>query len=622
MNPQRIVLFWLLFGLALSLGACNESTVTAAVIPAADGDTDKDPSDTDRGKDGDPADTDNEPAEPPDGDADSTTPDGDKVDLPDYECGSSGDCRLGQICQEGFCRAGCQTTRDCPENKQCRPELDRYGRCVDCSADADCRDGYRCQDFQCRFHCALEADCKPFPATPHCQPDLGLCVACLTDANCSIGFICSDASCTEGCRSDRDCQAPKVCDPQAGAHGGCFECVNDTQCNGKICRNHACVIDCSTIDCPSDKPYCDPQTGTCALCLSKENCRQGQLCVSHQCQPGCAAESDCPDGLHCLNGTPYGKCVVCRDDTDCTNGLHCFGNTCRSGGCAKDGDCKSGEFCHPALATCQALPQKPCSQAADCPPSGFSPNMCDPLTRTCIASCSGSLGFLACLLGGDSGRSICDSVSGGCYECTDNSYCVGTPCRPLDNRCVVCTQDSECAKPDWHCNSEKGSCYECLNNSHCGAGKVCNDATNTCVECLQNSDCKQPDKTTCGKDKTCIPACQDECVKDKTSCDPAPTETVVGYRTCGDYDNDPCLEYGSVYACPSGQSCKDGACACINECTENQRRCSTSYTNAYEVCLSDYYTGCLYWGGYYCDTGKVCKSGTCTTAGARTPSLF
>jgi len=35
-----------------------------------------------------------------------------------------------------------------------------------------------------------------------------------------------------------------------------------------------------------------------------------------------------------------------------------------------------------------------------------------------------------------------------------------------------------------------------------------------------------------------------------------------GYQTCGNYDADSCLEWGSVTSCPSGQTCSNGYLFC------------------------------------------------------------
>jgi hypothetical protein len=229
---------------------------------------------------------------------------------------------------------------------------------------------------------------------------------------------------------------------------------------------------------------------------------------------------------------------------------------------------------------------------------------CDPLTRTCIPPCFYGL---LCL---DQTRIYCDAAVNGCYECLADSNCPGTDCRDINNTCVKCTIDFDCINPDWHCDGVSGACRECLNNTHC-APDLCDNSSYSCVQCLDNMDCTNPSFPTCGKDKTCIPACVDGCVKDDVKCD-ATDPNHETYLTCGDHDNDPCLEYGYARYCPANQYCQNDGCICKSApCEEGEHGCKAEYPTTVYECQKDS-GGCLSWEALMvCTDGSNCGEGSC-----------
>jgi len=40
-------------------------------------------------------------------------------------------------------------------------------------------------------------------------------------------------------------------------------------------------------------------------------------------------------------------------------------------------------------------------------------------------------------------------------------------------------------------------------------------------------------------------------------------EETTGYRICGNYDNDPCLEWSEIFTCPEGTTCVNGSCEIV-----------------------------------------------------------
>lgn len=102
--------------------------------------------------------------------------------------------------------------------------------------------------------------------------------------------------------------------------------------------------------------------------------------------------------------------------------------------------------------------------------------------------------------------------------------------------------------------------------------------------------------------------CSDECIAHTTIC--------VGdaVQTCGDYDDDSCLEYGDQTACLPSQSCSLGACTNVDQCTDD-------CTLGTPVCVGDAVASC---GEFDSDTcadlgtftpcasGETCSNGVCS----------
>ncbi|HPV04611.1 MAG TPA: hypothetical protein PLC24_08630 [Myxococcota bacterium] len=582
--------------------------------------------------------------------------DGDTGVLP--PCTDSAQCQLGNVCIDRQCVPGCNGDRDCPGNQHCKSDALPYGACLDCVTDDHCDDDMKCNAGKCMVTCEVNEECSATPITPFCDYDSGLCVKCLSDSNCPEGRLCIGRDCIVGCKGDRDCPDGLRCDPKFGTYGDCFTCVEDADCNGKVCRDHQCVIDCDAINCPAERPICDPATGNCLECMKKADCGTGKVCIGNLCITGCESDLDCGT-RHCSNGS----CVECTIDDHCSGGQKCRANTCSAGECFKDSDCNPGDYCHPLLYSCEDLPSNHCDSNSDCTSwiPGLLDQHCDPLTRECITACLS--GFCLDLLG--SGRDTC--VNGGCYGCGTDFDCAGVRCSPYDRFCYACQDNDDCSVPGWKC-AQDGACYECLSSFDCPSPKVCDTANGRrCVECLTSGDCKNPSKPVCGKSKTCIPACQNECESGDMICNPDDTTFPITALTCGDTDDDPCLEYGGYYNCGNGASCvtqgsglgecvcnnecssgqkwcasgktdvvetckqdstsgcwyistsycsssygeicSNGTCVCDNKCTENQTVCTS--TTAYKKCVSDYYTGCLYWTSYTCSSGYYCSNGKC-----------
>jgi hypothetical protein len=105
------------------------------------------------------------------------------------------------------------------------------------------------------------------------------------------------------------------------------------------------------------------------------------------------------------------------------------------------------------------------------------------------------------------------------------------------------------------------------------------------------------------------PTCQDECEQaGARDC------TDNGYRECGEYDDDECLDWSEVTACPDGQGCYNGQCGieCNDECTTVDEKQCVFGVEAFEVCGDYNGDTCLEWGKQVpCEADQVCQEGTC-----------
>jgi hypothetical protein len=102
--------------------------------------------------------------------------------------------------------------------------------------------------------------------------------------------------------------------------------------------------------------------------------------------------------------------------------------------------------------------------------------------------------------------------------------------------------------------------------------------------------------------------CQDSCNEGDQFCDGN------GYRVCGNYDADDCVEWSPLFECASS-SCVDGECTggCADLCVSGDKQCVG--TGTYETCGDYNQDGCTDWGGLTtCDAGLVCDQGECVIA--------
>ena len=314
---------------------------------------------------------------------------------------------------------------------------------------------------------------------------------------------------------------------------GCYTCTRDGctptgGTNSGQCRvSHDCAEGC----------YCDAQHGVCAeagFCDKNSDCGIGFSCnlPRHSCEPGstpvapgidagtppapaCKADTDCPKGAYCNNGTCQNT-FQCAKDVDCGAGLKCdTRNTCVPGptNCAKDADCAAGAYCVNGACKTTGL----CATDADCAKVGQG-LVCDAGRSTCVpapqqapqckADCDCPLGNV-CLNGTCAPHAV--NPQQGCIFNTEcgSGQCVNSQCH------AKCTTDANCGTGD---TCQGGFCFPnpkpvggCVWNSDCAAANTCvNGACH--VQCKADVDCTNAvdfcDRGLCMPDWRRVPQCK------------------------------------------------------------------------------------------------------------------
>ncbi len=192
--------------------------------------------------------------------------------------------------------------------------------------------------------------------------------------------------------------------------------------------------------------------------------------------------------------------------------------------------------------------------------------------------------------GGDDRESICEDLNGdGCHEWSDPRVCASGTC--TDGACVAgCAH--ECAETEALCDQ--------------GGRRSCVVGTDDCrflsglVPCSDGERCD---------DGGCVPddrPCQDACPGDQQSeC------TADGVRSCGQHDEDRCLEWSVTSVCRPGTACSEGVCMplCEDLCGEGDRRCAGI---AVETCADFDGDGCREFGSAApCGAELRCDDGAC-----------
>ena len=511
-------------------------------------------------------------------------------------------CPANQFCSSGACAAACSD--ECVAGSvQCAGNgFETCGEfdgdnCLEWSPVQPCQDGTSCSAGVCSQFCSNECNagstrCGGAGVQICGNFDNDACQDWGPGVPCANGQICDGGRCAGACQdecaaNEARCEAGGVQSCGNFDNDNCREWSGSTACaGGQICADGACE-------------------NLVGGCQADADCPGGLLCLFNFCVPAlaCADDSDCPAGERCdvLGGsicrrdTPSGVGAPCAGDADCVDGLQCV-NAADGGYCTEG--CAAGFPC-PTGATCYVFDENTPDQGvclSDCASNDGCPG-----NQACFAT-GGLLGgacFLAeCRNDRDCGadpliQSTCDAglcvQNNGCDLATGEGCAAGLECWQ-HNGVGVCLDgcnifsDANCAAGE-RCSpvSVDGGGYcgpvgvaglseLCAEQLDCGANLFCLDDGVGNLSC--RTLCNTSDANACGNGGevcvslggdvgVCIVECQSECNAGASRCTPQ------GVQTCGQTNDDLCLEWLPAAACGAGLGCSDLSGTCEPACRNN-----------------------------------------------------
>ncbi len=329
--------------------------------------------------------------------------------------------------------------------------------------------------------------------------------------------------------------------------------------NGYVCDSGQCVSECRNL-CPSGGAICADETNL-EICgnFDQDSCRE----------PG--APVACGTGERCEAGACVDENEPCTDECSADGETVCFGDAVRTCGqfdsdaCLDLGAptaCSLGEVCSEGACVPFCQDTCPSEGATECSGNG---------SRTC-----GEFDGDSCLEWGPTevcaaGETCSAGVCGD--ECIDECTAIGQASCSVDGGVRLCGQyDSD-------------SCLDLATALPCPSGFGCENGL-------------------------CVATCTDECTSGAARCGADGSSL----ETCGQFDGDPCTEWGGNVACPGGASCDGNACdlPCSDECTTDGASECVAGQDATRSCGQYDLDSCLEWStATTCESFETCNAGAC-----------
>ena len=520
----------------------------------------------------------------------------------------------------GLAGAGCDSSPACPAGQtKCGdtcidPSSDR-ANCGACGTV--CTDGQVCQSGICTA-CQNECDagtrqCAGAAAFQACTAGSDTCLIWGEATDCGENLICDgDGECVADCADQCDTVGEAVCEADGSGYRMCGEYDGDAcldlsspiPCtSGYSCDQGTCVETCSD-DCAQAEVQCstdgydtcgDFDADSCLEWGGHTVCPQGTSCSNGTCSDTCTDE--CNQGETLCDGNGYRSCGQYDADacfdwsfvTDCASYESCVDGACVVT-CVDD--CDLGEtLCNgDGYDACGNYDVDPCLEWGGhvaCP-LGY---VCDADINLCLEDCVDECAAAEQICDASGYRVCGDYDTDSCLE-----FSGVTPCGPgesCSNGVCSLTCTDECADGE----------RDCLGNAFRACG---NYDADPCLDWSSPTSCLAYEVCAAG---ACEVACSDECpALDDTRC------ATDGYDVCGNYDADPCREWGGHVACQQGYRCDAGACVedCANECTIGERICD-GQENGYRLCGDYDADSCLEFSSVVlCDMDETCSAGACS----------
>jgi len=400
-----------------------------------------------------------------------------------------------------------------------------------------------------------------------------------------LGNACSDADVTKEPLPQLDMAGDGPDETDQG-HNSDPGCEDECQEGVMVCDGGGSFRVCGQFDSDSCVEFSEPIS-----------CPSGHACEVDRCVPPCVDE--CVGGTTiCLDENTVGTCGnfdadVCLEaggPVACGTNERCEQGACVDASAACTDECATGET------VCSGDSVRSCGQYDSDPCLDLGPAQPCALGESCNAgACS-----LACV-------NTCSNE--GATECSGNGV---RTCERSGSGCLSWTSVAPCAASE---SCSNGTCSDtCEDECPVSGESICSPdgtAVSTCGQfdadtCLDRSTpVPCPTGQAC-QGGSCVATCTDECGQGATRC--------VGnaLETCGNFDADPCLEWGGAVTCPNGANCSNNTCelACTDECTTmGAVECSG---NGFRTCGQFDLDSCLEWSSVTnCQSFEVCSTGTC-----------
>ena len=524
------------------------------------------------------------------------------------------DCTIGTLsCQDDdlmtcgdFDGNGCTEWGDpftCPD--QCLVD-----QCVNSCSDTCQAGSRRCSGTNFQVCSDTNGDgCSEWGSPQACGPDQtcsgdGECTNACVDA-CTVG----QTRCVTGqpqyqectCPAEACCEWSAAIDCGAGescSNGNCVGCADDcTPAGARQCVGNNAYQVCGNVD-------ADP----CNEWSAQTDCVQGQVCVNGACTAPCTDECQGTGARECtldLSGFKtcgnydVDPCLEWGDAKGCAPTEICGDGVCQYN-CSDE--CAAGEkrCLGNGYQTCAEYDQDPCSDwsvVTDCKHNETCSNgVCSVTCQDeCVAGaleCSGFQSYRAC------GEFDHDP----CTDWGEPESCA------LWERCVDAAGPAECALICFHDCDTPGEGL-CAGDGYVTCGDHDWDAClewSDVIECAVGELCSENPDTSQGECSS-MP-CADDCASEGAR----ECYLDVGYRVCGLFDSDVCLDWSQVTQCGSGKLCQAGQCvdACTDACQQGEQGCVDS-ANRW-VCNDADGDGCLDQIAIACAAGQTCDTGLCS----------
>ncbi len=513
---------------------------------------------------------------------------------PCVEWSAATPCADGQVCSNGQCAATC--SNECAQGSlQCAGNgFQTCGQfdgdaCVEWSEIIACQAGTSCSDGVCGRFCSDEcaegaSRCGGGGVQVCGQFDADACREWGSAVPCPAGQACAMGACAAQCNDECAMGATRCGGggvQQCGDFDAdvCREWSAGTPCGeGEACSAGACLP--VAAGCAADAECPDGFVCAFATCVARRACQSdGDCAVGERCGvngacrraeasgvgANCTNDAECGEGQFCLNA-PEGACSqLCDADVPCPLGTTCYtrdddGNSACLADCADAGDCAAGQACYPSVgALGGACFVAACTVDADCATDPVVEARCDAGVCVQVGGCDLATGE-GCAAGTE------------CVQYEGFGLCL-TPCNvfgaacPAGERC----QSSNGPTDAGYCIAAGGggANQPCATPVDCAAGLTCVDdglGNSRCLAvCDTDAAAPCPGGAEClslgGRVGACSTPCESECLAGATRCTGDP-----GTQSCGQTDDDLCLEWEPTVRCAAGEGCDEALSACAPAC--------------------------------------------------------